>query len=89
MPVGQVRFDLIADCAEVDYSLDRLVRGRGWSPTLLEKSIERFRRRQATSLRAVVKRSNDPSRSVFFKIGFKESETLMPPPEKSIFDRNY
>ena len=89
LPVGQVRFDLIADCAEVDYSLDRLVRGRGWSPTLLEKSIERFRRRQATSLRAVVKRSNDPSRSVFFKIGFKESETLMPPPEKSIFDRNY
>ena len=81
LPVGQVRFDLIGDCAEIDYSLDKIARGRGWSPTLLEKSIEAYRRRQAISLRAVVKRSNTSSRAVFFKIGFEESENLMPPPK--------
>jgi RimJ/RimL family protein N-acetyltransferase len=90
LPVGQVRFDLIGDCAEIDYSLDKIARGRGWSPTLLEKSIEAYRRRQSKPLRAVVKNSNLPSRAVFFKIGFEESESLMPPPpHKSIFHRNY
>ena len=88
LPVGQVRFDLIADCAEIDYALDKIVRGRSWSPTLLEKSIESFRRRQATSLRAVVKSSNSISRAVFFKIGFEESGSLVPP-DKSTFHRNY
>jgi UDP-2,4-diacetamido-2,4,6-trideoxy-beta-L-altropyranose hydrolase len=89
LPVGQVRFDLIGDYAEIDYSLDKIARGRGWSPTLLEKSIEAYRRRQSKPLRAVVKNSNLPSRAVFFKIGFEESESLMPPPNKSIFHRNY
>ncbi|MCX6535393.1 MAG: UDP-2,4-diacetamido-2,4,6-trideoxy-beta-L-altropyranose hydrolase, partial [Actinobacteria bacterium] len=80
LPVGQVRFDLIGDCAEIDYSLDKIVRGRGWSSTLLEKSIKAYCRRQATSLCAVVKRSNTLSRAVFFKIGFEESGSLVPPP---------
>lgn len=76
LPVGQVRFDLIGDYAEIDYSLDKITRGRGWSPTLLEKSIEAYRRRQATSLYAVVKRSNTPSRSALMKAGFQESRNL-------------
>jgi UDP-2,4-diacetamido-2,4,6-trideoxy-beta-L-altropyranose hydrolase len=89
LPVGQVRFDLIGDCAEIDYSLDKIARGRGWSPSLLEKSIEAYRRRQSKPLRAVVKNSNLPSRAVLFKIGFEESESLMPPPNKATFHRNY
>ena len=76
LPVGQVRFDLIGDCAEIDYSLDKITRGRGWSPTLLEKSIEGFRRRKSIPLRAVVKNSNGPSRSALFKVGFQESASI-------------
>ncbi len=78
LPVGQVRFDLIGDCAKIDHSLDKIARGRGWSPILLEKSIEAYRRRQATSLREVVKRTNTFSRAVFFKIGFEDSASLVP-----------
>ena len=89
LPVGQVRFDLIGDCAEIDYSLDKIARGRGWSSTLLEKSIEAYHRRQVTSLYAVVKRSNAPSRAVFSRIGFKEYGSLVPPLDKSTFYRNY
>ena len=79
LPVGQVRFDLIGDCAEIDYSLDRITRGRGWSPTLLEKSIEGFRRRQSKPLRAVVKNSNALSRNALLKVGFQESASLKLP----------
>jgi UDP-2,4-diacetamido-2,4,6-trideoxy-beta-L-altropyranose hydrolase len=79
LPVGQVRFDLIGDCAEIDYSLDKIVRGRGWSPSLLENSIEAYRRRQSKPLRAVVKNSNLPSRKALLKVGFQESASLKSP----------
>jgi len=76
LPVGQVRFDLIGDCAEIDYSLDKITRGRGWSPTLLKKSIEAYRLRQSKPLRAVVKNSNLPSRKALLKVGFQESASI-------------
>jgi len=79
LPVGQVRFDLIADCAEIDYSLDKIVRVRSWSSTLLENSIEAYRRRQSIPLRAVVKNSNLPSRKALLKVGFQESASLKSP----------
>jgi UDP-2,4-diacetamido-2,4,6-trideoxy-beta-L-altropyranose hydrolase len=76
LPVGQVRFDLIGDCAEIDYSLDKITRGRGWSSTLLKKSIEAYRLRQSKPLRAVVKNSNLPSRKALLKVGFQESASI-------------
>ena len=79
LPVGQVRFDLIGDCAEIDYSLDKIARGRGWSPTLLKKSIGAYRLRQSKPLRAVVKNSNLPSREALLKVGFQESASLKSP----------
>jgi RimJ/RimL family protein N-acetyltransferase len=90
LPVGQVRFDLIGDCAEIDYSLDKIARGRGWSPTLLEKSIEAYRRRQSKPLRAVVKNSNALSRSALLKVGFQESASIKSPLfcGESVFYRN-
>ena len=81
LPIGQVRFDSIGDYAEIDYSLDRITRGRGWSSTLLEKSIGEFRRRKSKLLRAVVKNSNKASRNALVKAGFKESASI----ESSLF----
>ena len=80
LPVGQVRFDLIGDYAEISYSLDRITRGRGWSSTLLEESIEGFRRRKSKPLRAVVKNSNKASRNALLKVGFKESASIKSSP---------
>jgi len=42
LPMGQIRFERIGTEATVAYSLDHLVRGRGWSNHLLMLGIEAF-----------------------------------------------
>lgn len=80
LPVGQVRFELVAETAEINYSLDELVRGRSWAATAVDLAINAFRNRSAVPLRAFVKNQNISSRSTFFKLGFAEALAVLPPP---------
>jgi hypothetical protein len=75
LPVGQVRFDLVDGTAEIDYSLDELVRGRGWAAIAVDLSVKCFRDQNAVPLKA------------FFKLGFSEISAVSPPPRTSIFYR--
>jgi UDP-2,4-diacetamido-2,4,6-trideoxy-beta-L-altropyranose hydrolase len=87
LPVGQVRFDLVDGTAEIDYSLDELVRGRGWAAIAVDLSVKWFRDQNAVPLKAIVKNMNASSRSTFFKLGFSEISAVSPPPRTSIFYR--
>ena len=80
LPVGQARFELVEGTAEINYSLDELVRGRGWAATAIDLSVKCFRNRNAIPLKAVVKNRNARSRSTFFKLGFTEVSAMLPPP---------
>jgi RimJ/RimL family protein N-acetyltransferase len=77
LPVGQIRFDLKGEEAIVDYSLDVLVRGRGWATQLIRLGMQLLRNTQITYLRADVKPENTASRMVFLRLGFDEQS---PPP---------
>ena len=81
LSVGQVRFEKLGSVAEINYSLDDLVRGRGWATTLVDVAINVFRVRNPYLLRAQVKLANARSSSVFKTLGFevtskKNSEIL-------------
>jgi RimJ/RimL family protein N-acetyltransferase len=80
LPVGQIRFEIVDKTAEIGYSLDELVRGRGWAATAVDLSVKCFRNRNAIPLKAVVKNRNASSRSTFFKLGFTEVSAVLPPP---------
>ena len=70
LPVGQVRFEKSGDLAEINYSLDKIVRNRRWASLMLRISIKLFGQRSTSTLKARVKSSNTPSASVFKQLGF-------------------
>jgi UDP-2,4-diacetamido-2,4,6-trideoxy-beta-L-altropyranose hydrolase len=75
LPVGQIRFDAAAGEARISYSLDPIVRGRGWGKRLVELGVDAFRRRPAARpvcLHADVRIGNDASSAVFLRTGFVE-----------------
>jgi UDP-2,4-diacetamido-2,4,6-trideoxy-beta-L-altropyranose hydrolase len=73
LPVGQVRFDVIRDVAIIDYSLDILVRGRGWAKFLLKLGMEQLASIKSVPFIATVKSWNIASAKVFSSIGFVET----------------
>jgi UDP-2,4-diacetamido-2,4,6-trideoxy-beta-L-altropyranose hydrolase len=72
LPVGQIRFDKVAGEALIDYSLDAIVRGRGWGSKLLALGIDLIRKDGPLRLRAEVKAGNHGSSAVFLRMGFTE-----------------
>ena len=73
LPVGQIRFDVKDDIADIDYSLEPLVRGRGWAKKLLSEGLKTFKDHNGEKpLRGRVKEDNLPSRRVFQRLGFVE-----------------
>jgi UDP-2,4-diacetamido-2,4,6-trideoxy-beta-L-altropyranose hydrolase len=72
LPVGQVRFDCRDDVASVDYTLDPLVRGRGWGTTLISSGVARLWQSRPLSICARVRMQNLASRKVFGKLKFSE-----------------
>jgi len=72
LPVGQIRFEIVDKTAEINYSLDELVRGRGWAATAVEVAIKAFRIQNSHLLKAQVKKANVRSWSVFRTLGFVE-----------------
>jgi UDP-2,4-diacetamido-2,4,6-trideoxy-beta-L-altropyranose hydrolase len=73
LPVGQVRFDIQNDVADIDYSLDAVVRGRGWGQMLLKMGLTEFKQlHQNIPCQGRVKEENQPSRHCFQRLGFIE-----------------
>lgn len=74
LPLGQVRFEWQGGNTTIDYSLDELVRGRGWGRRLIELGIQSLTRggRGHHDIRAVVKSENVASRRTFASLGFTE-----------------
>jgi len=73
LPVGQIRFDRQGEEAQIDYSLDVLVRQRGWGTQLVAMGIALFRQSDPVRIRAEVKAENLSSRAVFARLGFNQA----------------
>jgi UDP-2,4-diacetamido-2,4,6-trideoxy-beta-L-altropyranose hydrolase len=73
LPVGQIRFDREGDEALIDYSIDPIVRGRGWGRWLVAMGAGMERQFGSLRLRAEVKNANAASRAVFLRLGFLET----------------
>jgi len=76
LPVGQIRFDRKGGEAHIDYSLDSIVRGRGWSSRLIDLGTEMMRQKEPVRLRAHVKAGNAVSVAVFQRMGFIETKSV-------------
>lgn len=72
LPVGQIRFDRQGEEAQIDYSLDVLVRQRGWGAQLVAMGVALFRQSESVGIRAEVKAENLSSRAVFSRLGFNQ-----------------
>lgn len=74
VPVGQVRFDLENEDAEIDVSIDSNMRRKGYGVLLIEMGIKEL----AISMRvrmvhAFIKTENKASINAFCKAGFKDT----------------
>lgn len=74
VPIGQVRFDLIDNRWEIDYSLDAVARGNGVGVALLESAIQGLRASVSGALLfGRVKSTNQASRKVFERLDFQSA----------------
>jgi UDP-2,4-diacetamido-2,4,6-trideoxy-beta-L-altropyranose hydrolase len=70
-PLGQVRFDRILAKAEIDYSIDKRYRGKGYGQIILNKAISSYlEENKGIEILAKVKTGNVPSNNVFISLGF-------------------
>ena len=76
LPVGQIRFDRQGDEAQIDYSLDALVRARGWGVQLVAMGNALVQQSEPIRIRAEVKAENHSSRAVFVRLGFDQAESV-------------
>ena len=74
LPIGQIRFEEIGDEAWIDYSLDSIVRGRGWGTRLVALGMDLLKSDKPVHFCAEVKPNNKVSRSIFLRLGFVEKE---------------
>ena len=70
LPVGQVRLDKVDNEVQIDYSLDLIVRSRGWASVMLGKVLSLYRGKGELVYQAIVKETNLNSLAVFEKLGF-------------------
>jgi UDP-2,4-diacetamido-2,4,6-trideoxy-beta-L-altropyranose hydrolase len=72
LPVGQIRFEVCGEETTIDYSLDVLVRGRGWAKRLVRLGIDALNTSRQPILTATVKPENIVSAATFIRLGFVE-----------------
>jgi RimJ/RimL family protein N-acetyltransferase len=73
---GQVRFDLIDENYEIDYSIDKQFRNKGLGSRMLKLAIDDLKKEQkANNIIGKVKNHNIASKKIFLQIGFKEMST--------------
>ncbi|MCW3102566.1 MAG: hypothetical protein JWO09_1006 [Bacteroidetes bacterium] len=73
-PIGQVRLDKAENGWEVDYSIDKKFRGKGFGEIILRFAIIQFRKKHSDPVIARVKRINVASNKVFLRLNFKEDK---------------
>ena len=73
LSVGHIRFDREGNEARIEYSLDSIVRGRGWDSRLVASGADMMRQAEPVRLRAEVKASIEASPSAFLRMGFTET----------------
>src|SRR5712691_1473229 len=73
-PVGQVRFDIVGEAAEIDISVAPERRGRGYGKAMLTGAIDRLRAEHGARFtpRASVLEANAASLRMFRACGFTE-----------------
>lgn len=74
LPVGQIRFECHGGESTIDYSLDVMVRGRGWAEQLVKLGIDAINAIGPTTLTATVRPQNEASSATFIRVGFVEHE---------------
>jgi UDP-2,4-diacetamido-2,4,6-trideoxy-beta-L-altropyranose hydrolase len=74
LPIGQIRFDKNGNEAYIDYSLDSIVRGRGWGTKLVKLGSDLIQQNEVIKLFAEVKDRNNASSAVFLRVGFTETQ---------------
>lgn len=74
--VGQIRFEIEAGEATIDYSVDALERGKGYGTDLIKMGTKQLKKMRPDVERylAQVKYENMASAKVFEKCGFQKSE---------------
>jgi RimJ/RimL family protein N-acetyltransferase len=76
LPIAQVRFQKKKDNWELSYSLDEIVRGRGWATTILTRAVNWILSSETVPIiTARVKTSNIASKRTLLKSGFSYSTT--------------
>lgn len=70
LPVGQVRLDRLGNEVQIDYSLDLIVRGRGWSTLMLEMVVSLCTGKGKLVFKAAVRETNPKSIAVFERLEF-------------------
>ncbi|QDW18882.1 GNAT family N-acetyltransferase [Flavobacterium sp. KBS0721] len=73
--LGQIRIDKIDDCWQIDYSIDCNYRGQGLGTKIVGFLLENI---DNVKFKAIVKKDNKASYSVFVKLGFKQLPTNDP-----------
>ena len=69
--MGQVRFDFVDDHIELDYSLDIVARGRGWSKEMLNLALDELRKSSKARVFATVENQNALSISALTGAGYR------------------
>lgn len=72
LSVGQIRFEFQGEEAIVDYSLDRIVRGRGWGSELVRMGATMLNTIRPAVIKGQVKPENLISSAIFMRLGFEE-----------------
>ncbi len=67
--LGQIRIDFINGYWEIDYSISKDQRGLGYGKKIIELLISKSKNK---NLKAIVKKENNISSSIFISLGFKE-----------------
>ena len=73
LPIGQVRLDFERDECVLSYSVDAVVRGRGWGAWLVSQAMSRTHSSRCRVVRAEVREANTASRRIFKRLGWQEA----------------
>ena len=74
IPIGQVRYEFENNSWIIDYSIDKLYRGKGFGKIMVGKTFEFFKKEER--ILAYVKNGNIASVKVFEALGFNETEII-------------
>lgn len=73
-PIGQVRFEFEKNHWLIDYSIDKLYRGKGFGKAMLKEILSYFK--TSEPIIAYVRIENIASAKIFNSLGFKKAEIV-------------